>query len=1821
MNHLNKLITSFLIGFVCPILPVTAQVQLSISKSATPTACAPGETMQFTILYSCSSLTDPCNGGVVTDLLPAEFEFVSAVGTLHTSAPTYNAGTHRVTWNFLPSIPAGSTGQLKVVAKAKTGLTPTGALAVQNCIQGSVTNVGGIASSSCVNITVNVPTPTNLFTISKTKVTPSSTPYLGNNVTYEIAVCNPTNAAANGGVNLVGATVRDVLPANATFVSATLGGVYSGGTVTWNLGTLTAGNSNSCTRPTVTVSYPNPPFSAGQNVTNTATLSGSSNGTAITVGPATVTHSLQAPVSRWTFSKTKVTPSGQAYIGDDVTYEIAMCNPADALTNGGLNSLNTIFTDNLPAGATFVSATLGGVYNAGNQTVAWNIGDQIASNTASCTKRQVTIRYPAGTFTNNQNVCNAFTVNGNMNGFANGSQIGTANVCHTVTTFVTVCAATVSSSIGSNTNLVGESQTYSCAISNTGNRSLNNFAFENTIPDALQLTEIRTGSYSGAATSVVVKYQTNVNNVYTTWGTYSSATNNTLLVSSLGLGGNYVTKIKFEYGTIPVGFSASTSPKIVGTLINPSKTGAAVNVGNTISNCSNISWDCDGNNGTHQSCVDFTVDAFTPSPSASVSKSKQSATLNVGGVQQYSFNVSNSGNVALSNFNLTDAIPLNVKMTSLQTGIYNGVATSVVVKYTTNASGGSYLTWPFGPYSSTTNSTLNTTDLGLSGGQYVTNVRLEYGNVPVGWSSTTNPKVNGTIINPGSSGVSIALGSTVSNTATVNYDYLGTAGSATSNANFTFNVPPLPQVEDVNISKSILNTQASYNPGDTIRFQISVTPDKTTIINPIIADLLPAGLDYKNLSWVTTSPSNVTQPNFVTIPNYKGTGRTLVRWVWEDWTSSGGANRAYTLPEDATLTLRFTGTVSASSTSGSKNNAAVVMSNSMDFKNSARPCRDINATDANDVDGDGDIAEYTCTCSCVNYTVATIASLESIKWDKGELDATWLKYPASATTVPGGTVDYQLRLKNVGNITMKNIKIVDILPYIGDKGVVLSGFDRLSEWRPVLIAPIVAPAGAKVYYSTEQNPCRDELAGANPTPFPTGCINNSWNLLPPADITTVQAVKFDFGTLTMAPADEYILNWKMIAPPSAPQNNEVAWNSFGYVATRNDDNTILLPAEPIKVGIKIQAPIPSIIGNKVWLDTNQNGIQDASEPGLDGVTVDLYRDNGDGIADLANDTLVTSKSTYDGGLYSFTSLKAGGYFVVFHVPTTYGVSTPNVGLDDSDSDGIATTVNNQELAITNVVSVTVGSTNMTVDQGVFPQPVGALGGFAWSDLNSNGTQDEGTSTGLNGITVKIYRNTSGTANPLTDVLVATTTTQNDAAGRAGYYLFDDLTPANYYVVFTLSNGFTFSPRGSTGISDIGDADPNTGTGITEITTISASEIDLTWDAGVIVPAGTLSLGNVVWLDTNNNGIYEAGNGETGINNVLVNLYTDTNNDGSFTPNVDMLYATTNTRTVAGITGTYQFTNLPAGNYIVQLDNTNFDSGQPLELYATSSGNGAAPDPDNNVNDDDNGDALAGYGIVSKAITLSAAGEPTNDGDTNNNTNLTLDFGVYAYVCNTMTALNANDASVCSNAATTHFTVQTNHTTASGIQLVYYNAPTTNPYDGLQLGVLGTATGNGTTATFSNIALPTIVNTYYIYAILVTPPVESACRPFSGTAVSVMSCNCQLTSANLTTFCNNNGTPFNVSDDYMEIRIRPVGQFLGFSGFTYSGAFTGNSAYGVVVSLQSATGTAGAGNLNLVITDNANGGCTMNVPIIDTGVCSTQLPCPPQLCFPVSVTKN
>jgi hypothetical protein len=89
------------------------------------------------------------------------------------------------------------------------------------------------------------------------------------------------------------------------------------------------------------------------------------------------------------------------------------------------------------------------------------------------------------------------------------------------------------------------------------------------------------------------------------------------------------------------------------------------------------------------------------------------------------------------------------------------------------------------------------------------------------------------------------------------------------------------------------------------------------------------------------------------------------------------------------------------------------------------------------------------------------------------------------------------------------------------------------------------------------------------------------------------------------------------------------------------------------------------IGDFVWEDLNRNGIQDSGEPGIPGVTVNLYTCDG---------TLVASTTTDAGGNYLFSDLMPGSYYVEFVLPSEYAFSPLDQGEDDAmDSDADTTT--------------------------------------------------------------------------------------------------------------------------------------------------------------------------------------------------------------------------------------------------------------------------------------------------------------------------------------------------------------------------------------------------------------------------------------------------------------------------------------------------------------------------------------------------------------------
>jgi len=107
-------------------------------------------------------------------------------------------------------------------------------------------------------------------------------------------------------------------------------------------------------------------------------------------------------------------------------------------------------------------------------------------------------------------------------------------------------------------------------------------------------------------------------------------------------------------------------------------------------------------------------------------------------------------------------------------------------------------------------------------------------------------------------------------------------------------------------------------------------------------------------------------------------------------------------------------------------------------------------------------------------------------------------------------------------------------------------------------------------------------------------------------------------------------------------------------------------ASPSKLGTNTIYAEPGVcpgeIGDTVWNDLNHDGVQDPGEPGLAGVQVKLYRDDGDLLFDPSKDTVVGTQTTNANGKYLFQNVAPGDYFAVVvesTVPAGYIITTNN----------------------------------------------------------------------------------------------------------------------------------------------------------------------------------------------------------------------------------------------------------------------------------------------------------------------------------------------------------------------------------------------------------------------------------------------------------------------------------------------------------------------------------------------------------------------------------
>jgi hypothetical protein len=308
--------------------------------------------------------------------------------------------------------------------------------------------------------------------------------------------------------------------------------------------------------------------------------------------------------------------------------------------------------------------------------------------------------------------------------------------------------------------------------------------------------------------------------------------------------------------------------------------------------------------------------------------------------------------------------------------------------------------------------------------------------------------------------------------------------------------------------------------------------------------------------------------------------------------------------------------------------------------------------------------------------------------------------------------------------------------------------------------------------------------------------------------------------------------------------------AFGVTTTAGATATVTYEYQPPQ-----EDPLGEL-GDRVWHDLNNDGIQDPGEPGLIGWTVSLF--------DADSNTFLGSMPTGDDGKYLFPALPAGNYRVTV---------TPQPNWNQTyDYNGLAT-------PHTATYSLAPGEKFYDLDYGYVFVPLGSIGDRVWHDANNNGIQ-ETTEVGLVGWTVTLFNATTG----------AQLGQQN--TGNDGFYLFSDLDAGNYRVTVTPQPNW----------AQTYDLD-GIATAHTAVASLTRGQNRRDVDFGYVFcpPAVLGSIGDRVWKDLNANGIQESS--EQGLVGWTVTLIRN---------------GTVLSSQQTGANGIYLFNNLAAGTYTVQV---------------------------------------------------------------------------------------------------------------------------------------------------------------------------------------------------------------------------------------------------------------------------------------------------------------
>lgn len=375
-------------------------------------------------------------------------------------------------------------------------------------------------------------------------------------------------------------------------------------------------------------------------------------------------------------------------------------------------------------------------------------------------------------------------------------------------------------------------------------------------------------------------------------------------------------------------------------------------------------------------------------------------------------------------------------------------------------------------------------------------------------------------------------------------------------------------------------------PGENAPFQLVVTNSGTADLpGLVVRDLLPEGLTFDEsfaggvgyrVVDVQVPAGTEAPPTPTFTPTTQGGRVTGLRWTFGDWVMRPGS----------TLTLEIQVRLSAGVTEGQV---------STNLMGASSPADGLACAPGSGTSSDGSVGPGTWCTDTAAVTTKAGAAFEARKWVAGtdalgwwdnrrglavpvgdascpvhtEAGRTYTAYPCVALVNPGDRYDYLMRMVNSGTEPATAMRVIDRFPVQEDKGVVLSGTDRGTQWdrRPTLAsAPSLIGSGTltTTYAHSEAGVCTADLA------MTAACPAGAWSdPFGAAAVAAQMRVQWD---TPLAPGQGVSIVFSMDTPLQVARvaDPTIAWNSFGHAETTrrsNGSTRVLPPTEPIQVGV------------------------------------------------------------------------------------------------------------------------------------------------------------------------------------------------------------------------------------------------------------------------------------------------------------------------------------------------------------------------------------------------------------------------------------------------------------------------------------------------------------------------------------------------------------------------------------------------------------------------------------------------------------------------------